>query len=479
MPTEMVSSDASHSLHPQLDRANEESAAVEQSVLGAMMLSQDARIQVPATLKRKDLYRPKHATIWDAIANLVDRGEPADAMTVGAELDRMGVFQHVGGAPYLHTLIETVPTAVNASYYADQVKQMAVRRTFAEQGKRLIQLSENATDVDELEQRVADSFETCLTAADGPGADQARPVGEDDALMDEFVANLGQRPESAFSTGISDLDRAMIAKQGALILLSADTGVGKSLLAAQIARHYARDREERVLFHSLEMTRDEMLERDMSAVSGVSLASITGTHDLSPTDHDLIRDEYVPAYRQWANRLHYVEGRCSVSEVRRKAQRLAHEHRNDGGLGLIVVDYLQIMQRPRDVSIERDDLALAAMTSALKDLAMDLGCIVVAISQFSNEGAKADTPKTHHLKGSSSLAQDADVVALMADPARHDESRAGEVEVLLPKVRKGVSGTSVGLAEQRHKAHFHGMGDTDRSAMSVADRVNGGMPSMS
>ncbi|WP_220480879.1 DnaB-like helicase C-terminal domain-containing protein, partial [Halosaccharopolyspora lacisalsi] len=330
--------------------------------------------------------------------------------------------------------------------------------------------------VDDLEERVAKSYEECMSALSDPDADEARPVGEDDALMDEFVTNLGKRPTSAFSTGIDDLDRAMIARNGALILLSADTGVGKSLLAAQIARHYARDRGERVLFHSLEMSRDEMVERDMSAVSGVALSKITGVHDLEPSNYDLIKDEYLPAYREWASRLHYVEGKASVSEVARNAQRLNHEHRGDSGIGLVVLDYLQIAKRPRDVSTERDDLALAAMTGALKELAMDLGCVVICISQFNNEGAKSSAPQTYHLKGSSSLGQDADVVGMMIDPSKDDESRAGEVEVSLPKVRKGVSGTTVTIAEQRHKAHFRALNDNDRADMSVADRLNAPSP---
>lgn len=467
-----------YSPHPRLDQANQEIVAAEQSVLGAMMLSTEARIDVPRALTREDFYRPAHTVIWDAIMALTDRGEPADAITVGAELERRAVLVKVGGGEYLHTLIATVPTAANVAYYADNVKQVLTRRVVAEQGQRIVQLADQpGDDAKAFEEQVAKAFDSCMKAFDDPRSDEARPVGDDDDLMGEFVANLGKRPESAFGTGLADLDRAMIAKEGALILLSADTGVGKSLLAAQVARHYARDRGERVLFHSLEMSRDEMVERDMAAVSGVPLAEITGSHDLAPTDHDLIVNEFVPAYREWGSRLHYIEGRCSVAEVTRNAQRLAHEHRHDGGVGLIVVDYLQIMQRPRDVSIERDDLAIAAMTSALKDLAMNLGCIVVAISQFSNEGAKSSKPQTHHLKGSSSLGQDADVVALMSDPSKDDPNRLGEVDVHLPKVRKGVSGRTVTLSELRHKAHFRPFGgDGDRSSMSADDRAAGPMP---
>lgn len=468
-----------NSQHPHLDQANQDITAAEQSVLGAMMLNEDARIDVPRILDRGDFRRPVHAKIWDAIMSLSDRGEPADAITVGAELERNSVLVQVGGAPYLHTLISTVPTATNATFYAEQVKKVAYKRLIAEQGKRLVGLADSSLDGNELEEKIEKSYEECLTAADGPGKDETRPIGGDDALLDEFIANLGKRPASAFSTGIEDLDRAMVARHGALILLSADTGVGKSLLGAQIARHYARDRGERVLYHSLEMGRDEMVERDMSAVSGVALAEITGTHDLSPTDHDLIVNEYLPYYRDWGSRLHYIEGRSSVSEVSRAAQRVHHEHRHHGGIGLVVVDYLQIMQRPTGVSIERDDLALAAMTSALKDLAMDLGCIVIAISQFNNEGAKSQTPQTYHLKGSSSLGQDADVVALMADAGKHDESRVGEVDVHLPKVRKGVSGKTVPLNEQRHRAHFRALHThAERSSLSTEERVNGASPAL-
>ncbi|MCI2424377.1 replicative DNA helicase [Saccharopolyspora sp. K220] len=469
MSTGIVASDDQddpNSPHPQLDRANRDVIAAEQSVLGAMLLSQDARIEVPRLLARNDFYLPKHQNIWDAIEALGERGEPADAITTSAELERRGVLPQCGGAPYLHTLIETVPTAMNAMFYAEEVKWISLRRLIASEGHRIIRVADAPGDDREVfVERVSESFERCLRAADGPAADELQPVGADDELLAEFVENLGKRPESAFTTGIVDLDRAMIAKEGALILLAADTGVGKSLLGAQFARHYARDRGERVLFHSLEMSRSEMVERDMSAVSGVPLAEITGVHDLSPTDYDLITEEFVPAYREWGHRLHYVEGRVGVAEVARNGMRLDHQYRKDGGVGLIVFDYLQIGKRPGGVSIERDDLALAAMTSGLKDLAMHLQCVVVAISQFSKEGQKAETPQAYHLKGSSALAQDADVVALMVDAGKDDDARAGEVDVYLPKVRKGVSGRTVTISEQRHKAHFRALGDNDRAAM--------------
>lgn len=476
MSTTSIAADETYSPHPDLDKANERVVTDEQSALGAMMLSQDARIQLPKILTRADFFSPRHAAVWDAIVALSDQGEPADPVTVAAELQQRGRLDAIGGAPYLHTLMNAVPTAVNAEYYAAQVREVAVRRTVAEQGQRVVHIADSTSEPSELEEHVTNALETCLAAAEGPGADKARPLGTDDTLFDELVAALGQRPSSAFTTGIKDLDKAMIAQHGALIVMSADTGVGKSFLGAQIARHYARDRGERVLFHSLEMSREEMAQRDLSAVSGVTLSALTGVHDLAPTDHDLIVNEYLPAYREWACRMHYVEGRVGVAEVRRTAQRIQHDHRGDGGIGLVVVDYLQIMQRPRDVSTERDDLALAAMTSALKDLAMELNCIVIAISQFSNEGAKANSPKTYHMKGSSSLGQDADVVAFLVDAGAHEEQRDGELDLQLPKVRKGISGASVTLADCRHQAHFGSIGNNSRAVMSPEERAAGGMP---
>ncbi len=480
MSTLSVASDGGNSLLPQLDKVNQRVATNEEpTVLGAMMADQDMCLEVPKVISREDFYRPQHKVIWDAITTLTEQGRPGDPISVEAELEKQGCREQVGGGVYLFSLYESVPTSFLATAYAQEIKHASLRRRAAEQLQRALHIVDSASDPAELEQGIAASYEAALAAADGPQAATAQPVADDDDLFNDLVANLGKRPEGAFSTGIADLDKVAVAQHGALIMVSANTGVGKSFLAAQIARHYARDRQERVLFHSLEMSRAEMVERDLAAVSEVDLSAIMGVHDLAPTDHDLIVQEYMPTYRAWAQRLHYVEGRCGVPEVRRNAQRIQHEHRHDGGLGLVVVDYVQIMQRPGDVSVERDDLAIGAMTSALKDLARELGCIVLAISQFSNEGAKTSKPDTVHMKGSSSLGQDADVVAYLVDPSKTSDERDGEIDVLLPKVRKGVSGVELTLADYRHKGYFAALGTTTRAAMSADERAAAPPPDMS
>lgn len=206
--------------------------AAEQCVLGGMMLSKDAIADVVEILRVNDFYRPTHATIFDAIIDLYGRGEPADAITVSAALDSAGDLARIGGGPYLHTLISTVPTAANAAYYARIVSERAVLRRLVEAGTKIVQLGYGASggrDVDDLvdlaqqavydvtERRVSEDF-SILGDLLQPTIDEIEAVGAQGGLM------------TGVPTGFTDLDRLLNGLQsGQLIIVAGRPGLGKAL----------------------------------------------------------------------------------------------------------------------------------------------------------------------------------------------------------------------------------------------------------
>ncbi len=225
----------------QFDRSPPQDVAAEQSVLGGMLLSKDAIADVVEMLKPGDFYQPAHATVFDAILDLYGRGEPADAITVAAALSDAGDLGRIGGAPYLHTLMASVPTAANAAYYAKIVSERAVLRRLIEAGTRIVQLGYGSAagggrDVDDVvdlaqqavyditERRVSEDF-AILSDLLQPTLDEIEAVGAQGGVM------------TGIPTGFSDLDRLLNGLHpGQLIIVAGRPGLGKSTAAMDFAR---------------------------------------------------------------------------------------------------------------------------------------------------------------------------------------------------------------------------------------------------
>src|ERR1700739_4631312 len=213
--------------------------AAEQSVLGGMLLSKDAIADGLERLRPGDFYRPAHQNVYDAILDLYGRGEPADAVTVAAELDRRGMLRRIGGAPYLHTLISTVPTAANAGYYAGIVAEKALLRRLVEAGTRVVQYgyagaegADVAEVVDRAQAEIYDVADRRLSEDFVPLEDLLQPtLAESDAL-----ASSGGRA-SGVPTGFHELDEVTNGPHpGQMIIIAARPGVGKSTLALDFLR---------------------------------------------------------------------------------------------------------------------------------------------------------------------------------------------------------------------------------------------------
>lgn len=424
----------------------------EQSVLGAMMLSKDAIADTVEFIGRDDLYQPAHQAIFDAICELYSQGEPADAITVAAELERRSELRRAGGAPYLHTLIATVPTAANASYYAHIVADAATRRRLIEAGTRIVQYGYAGTDdtVAIVDRAQADMYDVGRRGR----AEDYRPL--EDLLqptLDELDAIAGGLTGRGVLTGFEDLDAVTNGLHpGELIVVAARPGVGKSTLATDFARNCALRQRQAAAIFSLEMSKTEIVMRLLAAEAQIKLAAMrSGTM----TDSDWTR--LARRMSEISDAPLFIDDspNMTMMEIRAKARRLKQRH----NLQLIVVDYLQLMTSGRR-RVESRQQEVAEFSRQLKLLAKELEVAVVAISQL-NRGPEQRTdkrPQLSDLRESGAIEQDSDVVLLLHRPDAfdRDDPRAGEADIHVAKQRNGPQAT-IRVAHRLHVACFAGM----------------------
>ena len=428
--------------------------AAEQSVLGGMLLSKDAIADVLEKLRPGDFYRPAHQNVYDSILDLYGRGEPADAVTVAAELDRRGLLRRIGGAPYLHTLISTVPTAANAGYYAGIVAEKALLRRLVEAGTRVVQYGyagAEGADVNEIvdraqaeiydvtERRTAEDF-VALEALLQPTMDEI------DAIASQGGIARG------VPTGFTELDDVTNGLHpGQMIVVAARPGMGKSTLGLDFLRSCSiKNRLSSVVF-SLEMSKSEIVMRLLSAEAKIKLADMRSGRmsddDWTRLARRMSEISEAPLYIDDSPNL-------TMMEIRAKARRLKQK----SDLRLVVIDYLQLMTSGKKVESRQQEVS--EFSRQLKLLAKELEVPVVAMSQL-NRGPEQRTdkkPMLADLRESGAIEQDADVVILLhrPDAFERDDPRGGEADLILAKHRNGPTKT-VTVAHQLHLSRFTNM----------------------
>jgi replicative DNA helicase len=358
--------------------------AAEQCVLGGMLMSKDAISDVMEVIRPADHYRPAHQIIHEAILELYGRGEPADAVTVSDLLSKRGELGRVGGAPYLHTLVASVPTAANAGYYARIVRERAILRRLVAAGTRIVQLGYAGDgDADALVDRAE---------AEIYGVTERR-VSEDYLPLSEIMPGTLDEIEAAGSrgglmtgvpTGFADLDALTNGLHpGQMIVIAARPAIGKSTLALDLARAASVRHGLATVMFSLEMSRNEITMRLLSAESRVALHAMR-TGQMSEEDWARLArrmSEVVDAPL-------YIDDspNLSMMEIRAKSRRLKQRH----DLRLVIVDYLQLMSSPRRVENRQQEVS--EMSRSLKLLAKELNVPVVAVSQL-NRGPEQRNDK--------------------------------------------------------------------------------------
>ncbi len=437
----------------EFERTPPQDLIAEQGVLGGMLLSKDAIADVVEIIRDRDFYRPAHELIYDAIVDLYGRGEPVDPVTVSAELTKRGDIARAGGAPYLHTLISSVPTAANAGYYAKIVRERAILRRLVEAGTKIVQLgyaSEGEVD-DAVDQAQAEVYSVTERRANEDYVQLSTLLP---AALDEIEKISQGVIGEGVKTGFIELDKLTNGLHpGNMIVLAARPAVGKSTLGLDIARYASIHKGNTSVIFSLEMSKSEITMRMLSAEARVALNNIrAGT----------LNDE---EWARLARRMGEISEaplfiddspNLSLMEIRAKARRLKQRH----DLKLIVIDYLQLMTSGKRVENRQQEVS--EFSRQLKLLAKELNVPIVAISQLnrSPEQRSDKKPMLSDLRESGSIEQDADVVILLhRDDLYDNQNRSGEADLIVAKHRNGPTRT-ITVSAQLHFARFVDMPPT-------------------
>jgi replicative DNA helicase len=434
----------------EFERTPPQDIAAEQCVLGGMLLSKDAIADVVEVVRATDFYRPAHQSVFEAALDLYGKGEPADPVTVAAELTRTGQIARIGGAPYLHTLISSVPTAANAGYYARIVTERAILRRLVEAGTRVVQLgyAGQGGDVDEIVDRAQAAVYEVVE----------RRTSEDYVILEQLLQGTLDEIEAADSrngtmvgvpTGFRDLDALLHGLHpGQLVVLAARPAIGKSTLGLDLARSASIKHALTSVVFSLEMSRSEITMRLLSAEARVPLHHMRSG---GMTDEDWSR--LARRMGEVAEAPLFIDDspNLTMMEIRAKARRLRQRHE----LRLVVVDYLQLMTSPKRVESRQQEVS--ELSRSLKLLAKELECPVVAISQLNRgpEQRQDKRPQLSDLRESGAIEQDADVVILLSreDAYERESPRAGEADFIVAKHRNGPTAT-ITVAFQGHYSRF-------------------------
>jgi replicative DNA helicase len=432
------------------DRVPPQDLHAEQSVLGSMLINKDAIADCLEAVKAHDFYRPAHELIFDAVLDLFGRGEPADAITVADELGKRGDLTRIGGQAYLHQLIQAVPTAANAGYYAEIVHERAVLRRLVEAGTRIVQMgyAQGEGDIDEIVNRAQAEV---YSVAEKRGGEDYNVLGDLlNETMEEIEAASGRTDDLiGVPTGFLELDELTNGLHpGQMIVVAARPAVGKSTLGIDIARAAAIKHNMAAAVFSLEMSRTEITMRILSAEATIQLQDLRkGLKN---------QDQWTKLARimgKISNAPLFIDDspNMSLMEIRAKCRRLKQQH----NLRIVVIDYLQLMSSGKKVESRQQEVA--EFSRALKLLAKELEVPVIAISQL-NRGPEQRTdkrPQMSDLRESGSIEQDADVVILLHRD-RSDPERDGEADVIVAKHRNGPTKDIV-LAFQGHYSRFNNM----------------------
>jgi len=406
----------------------------ELSVLGAILLDKDALIKIIDRLEPEDFYDPRHGLVYEAMVDVYQQRQPVDILSVSARLQDKKQLDTIGGSAFLATLTESVPTASHIVTYADIVISKATLRRLIAAADHITALgyqeeSELTTILDQAEQKLFSISQKHLQQNFIP---IKNVLSEAFDRIDDIHKEGGSR--HGLTTGFRDLDELLAGLHPSdLIILAARPSVGKTSLALDIARAVAIREKTPVGIFSLEMSKEQLVDRMLSASAGISLWKMhTGKLQSNPLDDDFTR--LGEAMGMLADAPIYIDDSPSagIMELRAKARRLQMEH----GLGLIIVDYLQLMEGRTFSGVDNRVQEVAEITRGLKQVARELKVPVLALSQLSRmvEQRSPAIPRLSDLRESGSIEQDADVVMFIYRKAVDKSQQITEEEKHLAEI---------------------------------------------
>jgi replicative DNA helicase len=431
------------SAHTVIGRVPPQNVDAEVSTLGSLLLDTEAIIKVVDFLSPEDFYRPEYGIMYEAMVVLFEKRVPIDIITISEELSRVKKLDQVGGPAALSTLVSMVATASNVQHYANIVREKAMLR-------RLIQaaytIGESGYQEELGSDIIVDNAERTLFAVTQRFLKQnfvpVRSIlTESFERLDALSKQDGQI--RGISTGFKHVDNILGGlQQSDLIILAARPSMGKTAFALNIAEHAAVGQKKTVGIFSLEMSKEQLVDRLISSIGMIDSWKLRNGK-LNDDDFRNLNE----AYGVLAETNLFIDDGASatVMEVRAKARRLQSEH----GLDLIIIDYLQLMQGGKASSSENRTQEVSEISRSLKALAKEIRCPVVALSQLSRavESRPDKRPLLSDLRESGSIEQDADVVMfLYREDYYNKEEQNNLMEVLVRKHRNGPTGDAKVLA---------------------------------
>ncbi len=435
------------------------SVEAESSVLGGLLLDNGAWDRVGDLLTDGDFYRYEHRLIYAAVGGLINANKPADVITVYEQLQSLGKADEIGGLAYLNSLAQYVPSASNIRRYAEIVRERSILRklvsasdeiatnAFNPQGKTVDKI------LDEAEQKIFNIGEEGSRMKQGFQGMESLVV----QLLDR-VQEMADNPNdiTGVPTGFYDFDRMTSGMQaGDLIVLAARPSMGKTALAINIAEHVALNEGRPVAVFSMEMGASQLAVRIVGSIGRIDQMHLR-TGKLTDSEWPRLT-EAIEKLRNISLHIDETPG-LTVSELRANARRLARQC--GGKLGLIVVDYLQLMSVSSSMSDENRATAVGEISRGLKMLAKELRCPVIALSQLSRgvESRSDKRPMMSDLRESGAIEQDADVIMFIYrdDYYNKDSKEPGVAEVIISKQRNGPTGT-VKLAFMKELTRFESL----------------------
>ncbi len=411
----------------------------EASLLGAILIDSDAIVKIADTINAEDFYDPKNQRIFEAVISLYEKHSPIDVLTLSDQLKATGFLEFIGGSAYLTELTNFVPTAAHADQYASIVAQKSMRRRLIKASEDITKLSydENQSFSDLIEEAEARMFEVSQRHLKQDIVSLDAILGESFERLDQLHKDKGKI--RGIPTGYKDLDNILAGFQRSdLIILAARPSMGKTALALNIAHNIALQSEEAVLLFSLEMSKEQLVDRLLAIESGVDAWALR-TGNLTDQDFEKIGG----AMGKLSEAQIYIDDTPSitVSDLRTKSRREAHQRR----LGLIIVDYLQLMSGGSRYGNEANRVQeISEISRGLKGIARELNLPVLALSQLSRsvENRSPQIPQLADLRESGSIEQDSDVVAFIYREEYYnpDTDRKNITDIFIKKHRNGPTG---------------------------------------
>ena len=411
----------------------------EASLLGAILIDSDAIVKIADSIATVDFFDPRHQRIYDAISKLYEKRSPIDVLTLADQLKANGNLEAVGGAAYLTELTNYVPTAAHAEQYADIVAQKALRRRLIAASQEMAELGyDESKSLNELiEQSETRLFEVSQQHVKQDVISLEAILAESFERLDDLHKDSGKI--RGIPTGYKDLDNMLAGLQRSdLFILAARPSMGKTAFVLNLAHKVAVKAKEPVLIFSLEMSKEQLVDRLLAMESGVDAWALR-TGNLTDTDFEKI-GEAMGTLSEAQIFIDDTPG-ITVSDLRTKARREAHQRQ----LGLIIVDYLQLMSGGSKFGGEGNRVQeISEISRGLKGVARELNVPLIALSQLSRsvESRSPQIPQLADLRESGSIEQDADVVAFLyrEDYYNTESERKNIMDVLIKKHRNGPTG---------------------------------------